>query len=139
LPSSIINSKKNDTQDHLAPELELACNCRSSFQNITDKMSGLVLGSAAGRVGNWVAGTLKCYDTRMVFFARSSIRPFKKTAPPQVFLYTCIDEVRVGSLLFVAKTVDIDTGSGWVRFRCWGENNQQLYEFLLAKTGNAPK
>ncbi len=123
----------------MPPELELACNCRPSFQNITDKMSGLVLGSAAGRVGNWIAGRLKCHDTRMVFLARSSIRPFKKTAPPLEFLYADIGEVRVGSIMFVAKTVDIDTGTGWVRFRCWGEQNQQLYEFLLAKTATPPK
>ncbi len=125
-------------QDYPDPKLEIACNCRSSFQNITDKMSGLVLGSAAGRVGNWVAGTLKCYDEQMVFFARTSIRPFKKTAPPLEFLYADIGGVRGGSIMFVAKTVDVNVGSGWVRFRCWGENNQQLYQFLLTKTGQNP-
>ncbi|VAW14747.1 hypothetical protein MNBD_ALPHA12-842 [hydrothermal vent metagenome] len=121
-----------------SPGLEMACNCLYSRQDMTGIMAGLVVGSSAGRIGNWGAGTLRCFETQMIFSSKPSRRPFKKTAAPLVIKYHEITGVRLGSMMFVAKTVDIDAGAGKVRFRAWGENNQLLHRFLLEKTDQNP-
>jgi len=121
------------------PQLELACNCRYSMQSMTDRMAGLVVGTVAGQVGNWVGGTLCCFERQMVFSARRSIRIFKKTAAPLTIEYENINEVWINSIMFLAKTVDVETISGVVRFRAWGENNQRLRDFLQAKIARPPE
>ncbi len=121
-------------QQYQSARLEMACNCLYSRQDMTGMMAGLVVGSAAGKIGNWGAGTLRCFESQMVFSSKASFRPFKKTAAPLVIEYADIKGVWPGTIMFAARTVDLDTALGRVRFRAWGENNQRLYEFLLSET-----
>jgi len=125
-------------QQYPNPRLEMACNCLYSRQDMTGIMAGLVVGSSAGRIGNWGTGTLLCFETEMVFSGKASLRPFKKTAEPLVIEYQDIKGVWLGTMMFMAKTVDLDTNIGRVRFRAWGENNQHLYGFLLSEIGQTP-
>ena len=122
------------------PLFSAKCNCLFPTSNVkVDGVVGKTLAtntkSAVQRHGNWVGGTVKCFDDRVVFSMNAINAKFQQDNADLVVPYADMSAPRFGSMMWLFKTVDVDTVGGLMRFRCAGKSSQRLVDLLKSKLG----
>ncbi len=136
---SYMEDKKNDQAlepliaDPQALEFEMNCNCLYSQDSVKSFIALNPMFAAVKATGNWVGGTLRCYQRGMVFSVNALNRPFQNRTSALVIEYEKITNVWPGLIMFFFKTVDVELEDGSLRFRCWWRQNDRLISFLQEK------
>ena len=118
------------------PELSIVCNCLFPMVHVSNSNTNALIRSVVGGVGNWVGGTLRCYDDEMIFSINRLNAAFQKETAPLFMPYGHVDNVGPGRMMWFFSTVDIHMNNGLVRFRASREKNLQLEAFLRTKLSN---
>lgn len=121
------------------------CNCLYSLDNLSqdkiDKMSSIVnsigvplntntIISSVERVGNWVGGRVYLNSELIVFSPNALNRQFQIDEGDLVIPLSLVSNPRLGRMMYLFKTVDCDVLGNVLRFRCYGNSNDQLLNSL---------
>lgn len=116
--------------------LEIKCNCLFSEDNVDYRNVSAIpvvnndtISSNVARFGNWVGGTVFGLEDRLEFHA-NAMNAALQNETTLVVAYRDIESVRVGKMMGLFKTVDVDTPYGQARFRAWGRSNDTLKSFV---------
>ena len=126
------------TQDEGKIEIQMVCNCLFPMDDVRKDTTNLVIRTVTKGVGNWVGGTLRVYGSAMTFSINKLNAAFQTRTAPLLMPYEDIRSVRIGRMMWLFKTVDIEMVGGIVRIRGWGAKNNELCDYLCAKISDGP-
>lgn len=91
---------------------------------------GSVVDKNVERFGNWIGGSVLLRDDHLVFSTNAMNAAFQEDDSDVVVPYAEITSIELGRMMYVFKTVDLETTFGEIRFRCMGSSNNKLMEEL---------
>lgn len=123
--------------------IEIRCNCLFSEDNVDySKVSAIpmvnrnTISSNVARFGNWVGGTVYGLEDRLEFHA-NAMNAALQNENTLVVAYRDVRSVKIGRMMGLFKTVDVDTPYGQARFRAWGRSNDALKSFVEGRTSGS--
>ena len=127
------------------PIFETRCNCLYDNENISvenlERLSRQInsLGipfdteailTSVKRMGNWVGGKVYVFQDKVVFSMNRVNAKFQQDASDVIVPTSMIRNARLGKMLIIAKTVDCEFMGSDIRFRCFGQSNDKLFEAI---------
>jgi hypothetical protein len=89
------------------------------------------------RFGNWTGGAVHLRRNSLIFSTNAINAKFQESLADLVLSYDEINTCRLGRMMIIFKSVDLETDNGVVRFRCWGASNDKLVDELVYRCKNA--
>lgn len=110
--------------------LEGLANMRMDLGNV--KNARPLATAAVALVGNWVGGRFSLTQGALTFTTNRMNAAFQKDSAPVVIALDSVRTFGYGRMMFVFKTVDLETEHGTYRLRCAPGKSVQLMEKLRA-------